>query len=60
MFQLRVVFISVQKVICVVSTVWAPTQCYDTFLKFLIQLIDMKVDFFKIEFLDLIAYFWLK
>ena len=57
MFQLRVVVISVQKVICVVSTVWASTQCDDRFLKFLIQLIDMKVEFLKIEFLDLIAYF---
>ena len=60
MFQLRVVVISVQKLICVVSTVWAPTLLNDTFLKFLIQLIDMIVIFLKIEFLGLVAYLWPK
>ena len=60
MFQLRVVVISVQKLICVMSTVWAPTLLNDRFLKFLIQLIDTKMEFLKIEFLDLIAYFWPK
>ena len=40
MFQLRV---SVQKLICVMSTVWAPILINDTFLKFLVQLIDMIV-----------------
>ena len=53
--QLRVLVISVQKLIWVVSTVWAPTLINDTFLKFLIQLIDMIVIFLKIESLNLVA-----
>ena len=60
MYQLRVVALCVQKVFLMAFAVWAPTSLDDTILKFLIQLIDMKVEFFKIEFLDLIAYFWLK
>ena len=39
--QLRIVVISVQKLIWVVSAVWAPTRLDDRFFKFLIQLIDM-------------------
>ena len=60
MDQLRVAVLCVQKVILLAFVVQAFTSLDGRFLKFLIQLIDIKVEFFKIEFLDLIAYFWLK
>ena len=59
-YQLRKVAFGVQKVIFLPFAVRAPTWLDDRFWKFLIELIDMKVEFLKIEFLDLIAYFWPK
>ena len=55
-----VVVISLQKLIYVMSMVRANTLLKDRFWKFIIQLKDMKVEFFKIVFLDLIVYYWLK
>ena len=46
-YQLRVVVFCVQKVFLLAFTVWAPTSLDDTFWKFLIELIDMKVNISK-------------
>ena len=58
--QLRVLVISVQKFICMVSTVWAPTPDDARFFQFLIQLIDMIVKFSKSEFWVLVGRFYFK
>ena len=46
-----------QKVILVAFTVWAPTSLDDTFWKFLIELIDMKVHFWNFKSLALVVHF---
>ena len=47
MYQLRVVVFCVPKVFLMAFAVWAPTSLDDTILKFLIELIDMKVNISK-------------
>ena len=57
MYQLRVVAFGVQKVILLPFAVRAPTWLDDTFWKFLIELIDMKVHFWNFKSLVLVVQF---
>ena len=57
MYQLRVVAFGVQKVILLPFAVRAPTWLDDTFWKFLIELIDMKVHFWNFKALVLVVHF---